>query len=232
MAKRGFDMFFSLLVLIIASPLLLIAVLGVGLSAGTPVLFRAQRIGRDGRPFSMLKLRTMRLGADRHGAITAPSDQRVFAFGVLLRRLKIDELPQFWNILKGDMSVVGPRPEDPSIVADAYTEWMQETLRVRPGVTSPGAVYGYLYGDELLDANDPEGSYKRLLLPPKLALERAYLDRAGFFSDIRYIFLTLAAVAAHFVGQRIALPARDIEAAQRWAPLGPYGVLRSRPSKG
>lgn len=215
-------MVLSIVMLVMTSPILLIAALGVRLSSPGPIFYRAQRIGWDGKQFSMLKFRTMRLGSDRKGAITAPRDSRVFPFGELLRDFKIDELPQFWNILKGDMSVVGPRPEDPLIVVRAYTDWMRETLRVRPGVTSPGAVYGYLFGDDLLDPNDPEGSYERFLLPPKLALERAYIDRAGFLSDLGYIFLTMAAIAARLMGRRVSLPARDVERALRWVPQGPY----------
>lgn len=222
LVKRSFDILLSIVALAFTTPVLLAAAIGVRLSSPGPVFYRAKRVGLNAKQFSMLKFRTMRLGADREAAITAPEDSRVFPFGAVLRKLKIDELPQFWNILKGDMSIVGPRPEDPLIVARAYTDWMLETLTVRPGVTSPGAVYGYLYGDDLLDSSDPESSYERLLLPTKLALERAYIERAGFISDLGYIALTVAAIAANILGRRVPLPARELEGARKWAPEGPY----------
>jgi lipopolysaccharide/colanic/teichoic acid biosynthesis glycosyltransferase len=170
----------------------------------------------------------MHVGSDRSSAITAPGDRRVFGFGAVLRRLKIDELPQFWNILTGDISVVGPRPEDPAIVARDYTDWMRETLSVRPGITGPGSVYGYIYGDALLDPADPEASYARDLLPPKLALERAYLDRASLSRDLGYIGLTAWAICAHLLGRPVSLPRADVEAARRWAPQGPYPGAETR----
>ena len=220
--KRGFDIGLALLALVLTSPLLVLAALGVKLTSPGPILYRAKRAGLHGAPFEMLKFRTMHVGSDRSSAITAPGDRRVFGFGALLRKLKIDELPQFWNILSGDISVVGPRPEDPAIVARVYTDWMRETLGVRPGITGPGSVYGYIYGDALLDAADPEGSYARALLPPKLALERAYLDRASLRGDLGYIALTAWAICAHLLGRPVALPRVDVEAAHRWAPQGPY----------
>ncbi len=220
--KRGFDVALAVLVLGLTSPLLALAALGIKLTSEGPILYRAKRAGLHGAPFEMLKFRTMPVGSDRSSAITAPGDQRVFGFGAVLRRLKIDELPQFWNILSGDISVVGPRPEDPAIVARDYTDWMRETLSVRPGITGPGSVYGYIYGDALLDPADPEGSYARALLPPKLALERAYLDRASLRGDLGYIALTAWAICAHLLGRPVALPRADVAAARRWAPQGPY----------
>lgn len=220
--KRGFDIGLAVIALTLCSPLLLVAAVGIKLTSSGPILYRAKRAGLHGAPFEMLKFRSMPVGSDRSSAITAPGDQRVFGFGAVLRKLKIDELPQFWNILTGDISVVGPRPEDPAIVARYYTDWMRETLDVRPGITGPGSVYGYIYGDALLDPTDPEGSYARVLLPPKLALERAYLDRASLRGDFGYIALTAWAIGAHLLGRPVALPRADVEAAHRWAPQGPY----------
>jgi len=136
--------------------------------------------------------------------------------------LKIDEIPQFWNILAGDMSLVGPRPEDPKIVESAYQAWMYETLRVLPGLTGPGSVYGYVFGDALLVESYPESSYAYNLLPPKLALERAYMERSNFISDSHYILLTVVAIVSRLTGKQVCLPRVDIEAARRWAPNGPY----------
>lgn len=220
--KRLFDVSVAASALITLLPLLLFAAVGVLAFSPGPIFYKAMRVGKGGQSFAMLKFRTMHVGSDKQSAITAPGDKRISRFGLLLRRLKIDELPQFWNILTGDMSLVGPRPEDPKIVDRDYSDWMKETLQVAPGITSPGAVYGYVFGDALLDEHDPEGSYARNLLPPKLALERAYLDRAGFFTDLGYVLLTAWAIAAHVLGRKVSLPRADIAAARHWAPQGPY----------
>lgn len=228
--KRLFDILFAVGALVVSAPLLVVAALGVRATSPGPVLYRAHRVGRGGQVFAMHKFRTMHTGTAEQSAITAPGDTRIYPFGALLRRLKIDELPQFWDILCGHMSVVGPRPEDPQIVARDYSDWMRATLADRPGVTSPGAVYGYLYGEALLDPADPEGSYRDALLPPKLALERAYLERANVVRDLGWIWRTLAAVLAHARGRTIPLPAAEIEAARQWAPQGPYPSASCAPA--
>jgi lipopolysaccharide/colanic/teichoic acid biosynthesis glycosyltransferase len=220
--KRLFDISFSVFSLALLAPLLICAAIGICLASPGPILYPARRVGKDGHPYTMFKFRTMHLGDGTGSVITAPRDQRIFALGRLLRRLKLDELPQLFNILRGDMSVVGPRPEDPLIVDQYYNQWMKETLAVRPGVTSPGAIYGYIYGDSLLEPTDPEGSYVRYLLQPKLALERAYLSRAGFFSDLAYIFLTAWAIVASVAHLGVVLPSVDVRSARRWAPQGPF----------
>lgn len=226
LGKRAMDVFVALIALIAVVPIFVVAALGIKLTSPGPVFYRACRIGKNGQPFNMLKFRTMHIDSDRASAITAPGDSRIFGFGIWLRRLKVDELPQFWNILIGDMSLVGPRPEDPKIVERDYEGWMNETLLISPGVTGPGSVYGYIFGDALLDEADPEGSYVRNLLPPKLALERAYMERSSLRSDIGYIFLTLFAIVAHVLGRDIELPQIDVDTAHNWAPQGPYHNVR------
>lgn len=220
--KRVFDVSVALITLVVTLPLLIVVAMGIAISSPGPIFYKARRVGKRGKVFSMLKFRTMHVDSVKLSVITSPSDNRIFGFGLWLRRLKIDEILQFWNILAGDMSLVGPRPEDPKIVERDYKDWMQETLLVLPGVTGPGSVYGYIYGDALLDKSDPEGSYARHLLPPKLALERAYMERAGFISDFGYILLTSFAILARIFGRDLCLPRDDIEAARRWAPNGPY----------
>lgn len=222
MGKRLFDVVFALFALLVSAPLILFGAIGIKISSAGPVLYPARRVGKGGRVFTMLKLRTMHLASDGASSITAPGDSRVFAFGNLIRRLKIDELPQFWNILRGDLSVVGPRAEDPGVVEAHYTAWMRETLDVAPGVTSPGAIYNYLMSDELLDPDDPEGSYVRRMLPAKLALERAYVERIDFLRDLRYIALTVAAITANLSGRQVRLPRADVILARKWAPDGVY----------
>src|SRR5437763_3900118 len=157
MAKRLFDMLVSAAALAVLSPVILLAAVGVRLSSRGPAFYRARRAGRGGVPFTMLKLRTMHVDqGPAPSAITGVKDPRVFPFGALLRRLKIDELPQFWDVLRGQMSLVGPRPEDPRIVRDHYAAEHYETLRVRPGLTSPSSLYGYTHGDPFLAGEDPE----------------------------------------------------------------------------
>jgi|GEM_PF-1172578 len=217
LAKRCLDVFISAVALTLLSPIFVVAAIGIKLKSPGSILFVADRVGLNGQTFSMFKFRTMHAGTDGQSAITAPADKRIFSFGLVLRSLKIDELPQFWNILIGDMSLVGPRPEDPMIVKKAYSDWMNETLLVRPGVTSPGAVFGYIFGESLLNDADPEGSYINQLLTPKLALERAYLERATFRSDLGYILLTVWAIFAHVFHFRIKMPKDDIVTARRWS---------------
>lgn len=222
MAKRLFDIAIAALALLVSAPFIAVAALGIKLTSTGPIFYQARRVGRNRTEFTMYKLRTMHVLPIETSSITSPDDNRIFPFGNLIRRLKVDELPQFWNILIGNMSLVGPRPEAPSIVDISYTDWMHETLRSRPGLTSPGAIYNYNKANILLDASDPEGSYARSLLPPKLALERAYLERATFFSDLGYILLTAWAILVHLLGRDAYLPRVDIANARRWAPQGPY----------
>ena len=153
MATRPLDAVAAALALLPAAPLCLLAAAGIWLTDGRPLFYASRRVGREGRPFTMYKFRTMRTGqngkngrngqlqASANGAgghITAEHDARVFAFGGWLRRWKIDELPQLLNVLRGDMAIVGPRPEDPDIVARYYTPLAHETLAVRPGLATPG----------------------------------------------------------------------------------------------
>jgi lipopolysaccharide/colanic/teichoic acid biosynthesis glycosyltransferase len=217
MAKRLFDIALSGIALVVSAPLWLIAAIAIMVSSPGPIFYHATRIGRDGIPFRMAKFRTMTVGTAGQSEITAPGDSRVFPLGRVIRLLKIDELPQLINILRGEMSIVGPRPESDKIVDLHYTDWMRETLAVAPGLTSVGALFGYSYGDELLDASRPEESYVERMLPAKLALERAYLDRASFLGDLSYMLRTGVAILLAPFGGRIAPAARDVRAAARWS---------------
>jgi len=194
MLKRIFDIIVSGLVLLVVWPVILLAAIITKIVSPGPSFYLAKRVGKDGEIFEMYKLRSMHLASDTGMAITAPGDKRIFPFGQIVRKTKIDELPQFWNVLIGDMSIVGPRPEDPQIVADHYTGWMQETLETRPGITSPGAVFGYLEGDEYLLGGDVERAYVNKLLPQKLKIELDYLRRASFVKDIGVIYQTARAI--------------------------------------
>lgn len=219
--KRFFDIVVSLVVLVAASPLLLISALAIRLASPGPVLYRAIRVGRDGKLFEMLKFRSMHVSTGG-AVITSNGDARVFPVGRLLRRLKLDELPQFINVLEGKMSIVGPRPEDPKIVDGFYTPWMRETLRVRPGITSPGSIFYYACAEKMIDDADPERSYVENFLPPKLAVERAYLDRATLGSDVMVVLRTAAAIVGDAIGRPVFPSARDVSAAAAWVPASAF----------
>lgn len=213
--KRAFDIAVSLTVLVVLSPLIAAIALLVRIASPGPSFYLAKRVGLNGELFTMYKFRTMH-AAGSGPVITANADPRVFKLGKMLRKLKLDELPQFFNVLRGDMSIVGPRPEDPLIVKDHYTPWMMETLKVRPGITSPGAIFQYSMGEALIDDANPESSYVEKLLPPKLAIELAYLARANFFSDIQCMLLTSLAIAGVAMGWRVPPPAQDMLKARDW----------------
>lgn len=216
--RRGFDIVTAATVLLLTGPLFAIIALGIRLSSRGPVFHRARRVGKDGIIFQMLKFRSMHVG-EPGAVITAKRDPRVFAFGRFIRAAKLDELPQMLNVLRGDMAVVGPRPEDPAIVQRAYRGWMRETLAVRPGVTGPGSIFYYGWGEALIDPGDPEGSYISRLLPAKLALERAYMDRATWQSDVTTAFRTGLAILGVATGRPVSPDPRDMEAAAKWTTV-------------
>ncbi|MFM7056131.1 MAG: sugar transferase, partial [Planctomycetota bacterium] len=179
------------------------AALGIRLSSSGPALYRARRIGCGGREFVMFKFRTMHVAARPGSAITAASDSRVFPLGRVLRALKIDELPQLWNVVRGDMSLVGPRPEDPRIVRQHFGPLALETLTVRPGLASPGSLFNYTHGNALIDEQDPEGTYIRDLLPVKLALELVSVRRQSFPGDLLIILRTAVSIAWIGLGRKV-----------------------------
>lgn len=200
-AIRGFDIAIATAGLLAAAPFLLAGAIGIVLSSPGPILYRARRVGRHGTEFDMYKLRTMHVRTDSGPAITSFRDIRVFRFGSLLRLLKIDEFPQFFNILRGDMSVIGPRPEDPAIVRDAYSTAALETLSVRPGLTSPGSVFYYTHLEPLLDESDPTTVYKSWVLPVKLALDLVYVRNVSLSYNIRLMGRTGVAILARALGK-------------------------------
>ncbi|MEW5956397.1 MAG: sugar transferase, partial [Chloroflexota bacterium] len=170
---RGFDIIAAGLGLIMLAPLFVIIALAIKLTSPGPVFYLAQRVGRYGRPFKLYKFRSMVVGADRQGpGITVNRDSRITPVGRFLRNFKLDELPQLLNVLWGEMSLVGPRPEDPRYVA-WYTREQRQVLNVRPGLTSPASVY-YREEETLLNGDNWETIYRKQILPRKLAAELAY----------------------------------------------------------
>jgi lipopolysaccharide/colanic/teichoic acid biosynthesis glycosyltransferase len=191
--KRAFDFTVALLALVVTSPLVVIAAIAVKLDSPGSVFYSGPRAGRGGAVFAMRKLRTMRADADRSGpAVTAGDDPRITRVGRALRRTKIDELPQLLNVLKGEMSLVGPRPEHPDYVA-RYTPEQRRLLAVRPGITGP-AVLAYIDEETLLRGGEGEAKYLEDVMPRKLALELEYVEQATFTSDLGILLKTAALV--------------------------------------
>ncbi|MCO5273626.1 MAG: sugar transferase [Flavobacteriales bacterium] len=194
MLKRAFDMAFSLVLLVLLLPLLLVFALAVALTSPGGAFFRQVRVGRGGREFRLLKFRSMRPGSEAKGQLTIGGrDPRITAVGYILRKTKLDELPQLWNVLLGDMSVVGPRPEVPKYVA-LYTEEQRHVLNVRPGITGMASI-DYIDENELLArTSDPEQAYINEVMPAKLALDLRYVRERNFLLDLRIILATVRKV--------------------------------------
>ncbi len=189
--KRAFDIALAALGLLTFSPLLLCVALWVKLDSPGPVLFRQERVGRAGRVFRIHKFRTMQQDAPSHGlALTVGRDVRITPAGQTLRRYRLDELPQLWDVLKGDMSLVGPRPEVPRYVAHYPTALRERVLAVRPGITDPAALAHLDEASLLAQAVDPEREYIEVILPKKLATQAAYAEHATLASDLRVIAQT------------------------------------------
>lgn len=185
------DVSVSVAALMVLAPLLLLLAIAVKCSSPGPVLYRGRRIGRDGQPFTLYKFRSMVTSSDENGPrITRKGDPRVTGIGRLLRRTKLDELPQLFNTLIGDMSLVGPRPEDPEYVK-AYSERQREVLRVKPGLTSPATLM-HRNEEELLDGPDWGDTYLNRILPAKLEMELAYLRRRTLADDVRVLVQTVS----------------------------------------
>jgi len=185
--------------------------LAVVVSSRGPVFYRALRAGKDGRSFVLYKLRTMHVADTSGPSITALNDPRVFPLGNTLRKFKLDELPQLFNVIKGDMSIVGPRPEAPDIVEKYYSQQDWETLWVRPGLTSPGAIYYYTDLERRLGTDDPETAYIERVLPDKLAVERVYIRKASFWYDMRIILRTAVAILKITFGRNTSLRPPELD---------------------
>jgi lipopolysaccharide/colanic/teichoic acid biosynthesis glycosyltransferase len=189
-AQRLFDCVCATIGLFLLSPVFLVLGIAVKLYDGGPVLYRSQRIGRKGQLFSIYKFRTMVMDADRlGGGLTTKHDRRVTPPGRILRRYKFDELPQLLNVMKGDMSFVGARPEDPRYVA-RYTPEQKRILDYRPGITSPASLR-FSNEEQLLTGENPEQLYLTTLLPQKLSMDLEYLAHRTLVSDLGIILRTI-----------------------------------------
>ncbi len=189
--KRLFDIVCSFFGLVFLSWLFVFVALWVGLSSKGGVFYRQRRVGRCNRDFTIYKFRSMRVNSDRQGFLTiGERDGRITKAGVFIRKYKLDELPQFFNVLRGDMSFVGPRPEVRKYV-ELYTEEQKKVLTVRPGITSLSSIK-YRNENEILSRSDnPEQYYIDVIMQDKLAIELDYLEQRSLLTDIKVIFQTI-----------------------------------------
>lgn len=190
--KRFFDILASLLGLLLLSPLFVLIALLLKREGPGPIFFRGSRVGRNGKVFGILKFRTMYERPESYAGprVTAHNDERITPLGKWLRDTKINELPQLWNVLVGEMSLVGPRPEDPEIVSRWPEDARKEILSVRPGITSPASI-AYHDEEKLLSQDNLMGDYLEKIAPDKLRLDRLYVRHHTFFTDLDAIFWTL-----------------------------------------
>ncbi len=194
MIKRVFDVFFALLGLVILSPVFVITAFAVGVTSKGGVFYKQKRVGRDNKDFIIYKFRSMCVNADKNSLITIGNrDNRVTKIGFFIRKYKIDELPQLFNVLIGDMSFVGPRPEVRYYV-NMYSDSQKEVLNVRPGITDPASI-AYRNENELLSSQDnPEKYYIDVIMPDKLRINLEYIASRSLFTDLKTILRTLKSV--------------------------------------
>ena len=194
MLKRFFDIVASALGLIVLSPLLLVVAIWVKLDSEGPVFFRQVRVGRYNKDFRIFKFRSMRVGSDKGSQVTIGGrDPRVTRSGYFIRKFKIDELPQLINVLVGDMSLVGPRPEVRHYV-DYWTPEQMRVLDVRPGITDPASIRFRNENELLAKAKNPEKYYVEVIMPQKIKLYLDYVNQASFWYDLKLILQTFKVI--------------------------------------
>jgi len=194
MLKRAFDFVSSLLGLIVVSPVLMTIAILIKKEDGGRVFYRGVRIGRFGKPFRIFKFRTMVVNAEKMGGpSTADDDPRITKMGRFVRKFKLDELPQLINVLKGEMSIVGPRPEVQMYV-DMFTEEERAILSVRPGITDWASIWNPDEGAILAGSPDPEKTYIEKIRPEKIRLQLKYVRERSFWNDLKIIAQTLITI--------------------------------------
>jgi len=190
-SKRLFDLFFSILGLIFLMPLFLIIGLLIKIEDGGPVLFVQERVGYRGRVFKIYKFRTMKVGAQKMGLqITVDGDRRITKIGRILRKYKIDELPQLFNVIKGEMSLVGPRPEVPYYVG-FYNDKQKRVLEIMPGITDLASISFINEGEILSRSQDPECEYINNIMEQKIRLNLAYAEKSNILKDFILVLKTV-----------------------------------------
>ena len=190
MLKRIFDITLSLFGLIILLPFMLIIAILIKFDSKGTIFFKQIRVTKDGKEFKIFKYRTMKVGSDKYSQITVGQDERITKIGSFLRKYKLDEIPQLINVLIGDMSLVGPRPEVPKYVA-LYTDEQKEILKVRAGITDYASIEFSDENDLLASEEEPEKAYIEKIMPKKIELNKKYLSEISVLTDIKIILLTI-----------------------------------------
>ena len=192
--KRIFDILFSSFILLCFLPFGLIISFLIAFSSPGGIFYRQERIGKGGIPFFILKFRSMRTDSDTKGKLTVGMrDPRITSIGYFIRKYKLDEFPQFINVLKGDMSVVGPRPEVQEYV-DLYSQDQRKVLDVKPGITDYASLFYFKENELLAQSINPQKTYIEEIMPAKLKLNEKYLENPTVFHDLKIIFLTFAKI--------------------------------------
>jgi lipopolysaccharide/colanic/teichoic acid biosynthesis glycosyltransferase len=192
--KRFFDLVVSLIGMLILWPLGLFLVAMIKMSSIGPAIYSQRRIGQYGKPFLCYKFRTMYAGSDRFGSVTTGTDKRVTPIGRILRKFKLDELPQLWNVMIGRMSFVGPRPDVPGY-ADLLDGENRLILELRPGITGPASLYFRNEEEILANVDNPKEYNDKVIWPEKVKINREYLKKWSFCKDIGYILVTVLPIA-------------------------------------
>lgn len=194
MIKRLFDFISSFIGLVLLSPLLIFISIWIRRDSKGPVFYRGLRVGKNGQPLRIFKFRTMVENADKIGGPSSPEDDpRITRTGKFLRKYKLDELPQLMNVLKGEMSLVGPRPEVPSEV-ETYSEEEKKILSIRPGITDLASLKFHNEGEILKGSSDPHQTYREKIRPEKLRLALHYVHNHSFLTDLKIILKTLKTI--------------------------------------
>ena len=197
MIIRFFDILFSLLGLIILLPFLIVVSILILLSSKGSIFFIQERIGKNGKPFKLVKFRSMRTSHDNQQLITVGDDPRITPVGKLIRKYKIDELPQLYNVLRGEMSIVGPRPEVPKYV-DLYTTLQKRVLSIKPGLTDYASIRYIDENKVLAKSNDPERTYINVIIPEKIRYNIKYIEHQSVKEYFKIIFLTISRIFSSF----------------------------------
>ena len=221
-AKRSYDVAISILLLVLLSLPMMLLALGIRLESAGPVLYRSRRVGRGGREFEMLKFRKMHRDASGP-PLTSRNDDRLTRIGKFLLRTKLDELPQLWNVVRGDMSLVGPRPEDPSFVA-IYPVEFRAIFRVKPGITGLSQL-AFAKENRILARPEFADSYPNRLLPAKIEIDRLYIARRSIMLDTRVLIWTIGTI---LFGRDVAVDRGNGRLSMRRRPESPPSVVGER----
>jgi lipopolysaccharide/colanic/teichoic acid biosynthesis glycosyltransferase len=188
--KRLFDIGFSLVSILLLLPLIIVISIIILLSSGSPVLYKSQRVGLNGKIFNLYKFRTMKVNSEKIGPLNvASNDNRITKIGGILRRSKIDEIPQFINVFIGDLSIVGPRP-DIKFYTDQYNQDERKILSILPGITDWASLVNFSQHSDFLKSSDPDTTFKEQIRPIKIILQMYYLEHRNFIEDLLIILLT------------------------------------------